>query len=336
MQALKRPESHYAARARCAGVSFGKWTWGWVVLLVGIPALARAETRRDCSTSKAPPAVALPERPTFGDFWAALGAQVDALNGGALEPEYLAFAARHGVDTEEPGLRADFKRSWLAFEATRDGGWWRLRWQVTDQEPSSLQIWKAWRAAPPQPRFGEVTAVAECDEISALFAVTARRLGVRGVGLFYPTWNHVIAGWAPRQLSGPARVVLVPTTQIFQSCEASFDQTSFKAPKRVYEFPRYDVRDSSEIPASLARFLLEQVRAYGEASPPLLALIRAKRAELFQSSLGDCHAYRRRLAEQLRSAPLSCADERALSHLASTELRVSSTHDALLSFLASR
>ncbi|HEY6080457.1 MAG TPA: hypothetical protein VIW29_16700 [Polyangiaceae bacterium] len=277
----------------------------------------------------------MPERPTFGDFWAALGAQIDALDGSALEPEYVAFTARHGVDAEEPGLRADFKRLWRAFEATRDGGWWRLRWQITDQEPSSLQIWKAWRTRPPQQSFSDVTAVAECDEITALFAITARRLGVRGVGLFYPTWNHVIAGWAPRALSGPARVVLVPTTQIFQSCESSFDQTSFRVPKQVYEFPRYDVRDSSEMPAPLARFLLEQVRAYAEASPTLLALIRAKRAELFQSSLGDCLSYRRQLADQLRSAPLSCADERALHHLALTELNVSISNDALLSFLAS-
>ena len=207
---------------------------------------------------------------------------------------------------------------------------------ITDQEPSSAKIWKDWRRSPPQSAFAAPSAVAECDEISALFSVTARRLGVRGVGLFYPTWNHVIAGWTPAALTerSGARVVLIPTTQIFQGCEATFDQTSFAAPKRVYEYPRYDVRDSTEIPTELAAFLLEQVRAYGEASPTLLALIRAKRAALIQSSLGNCDDYRKKLAAELAGG-LGCADQRALQHLATEELQDPSLRsDAVLSWLA--
>ena len=296
---------------------------------------AVAATRDACASDVGPAPVELPERVTFGDFWSALGQQLDALDTSALSPAFSEFAAQHGADASSPALRRDFVRLWAMFEATRDGGWWRLRWQVTDQEPSSVQIWKAWKRSPPTQSFATPSAVAECDEITALFSVAARRLDVRGVGLFYPTWNHVIAGWAPQALDQTVRgnVVLIPTTQIFLGCEDSFDQTSFKPPKQVYEFPRYDVKDNVEMPAPLAAFLLEQVRAYGEASPPLLALIRTKRAELLQSSLGDCSAYRGRVRDEV-ARKLSCADRRALRHLASAELgQPQLSEAAVLSYL---
>jgi hypothetical protein len=299
------------------------------------PVAAATAPRDVCADQTGPAPVALPERVTMGDFWSALGAQVDGLDTTALEPAFAEFAKHHEADSSSASLRRDFTRLWAVFEATRDGGWWRLRWQVTDQEPSSVQIWKAWKRSPPAQSFATPSAVAECDEITALFSVTARRLGVRGVGLFYPTWNHVIAGWAPEGLDQSKRgnVVLIPTTQIFLGCEDSFDQTSFKPPKQVYEFPRYDVKDNVEMPAPLAAFLLEQVRAYGEASPQLLALIRTKRAELLQSSLGDCAAYRRRVRDQV-AGHLSCADRRALRHLASRELgRPDLSEAAALSYL---
>lgn len=296
-----------------------------------------AGAERDaCLEGEGPAAAVLPHRVTFGDFWAALATQIDALDAAALGPNFEAFAAHHGADASSSKLRQDFTRLWALFEATRDGGWWRLRWQITDQEPTSQQIWKAWQRSPPTQSFATASAVAECDEITALFSVTARRLGVRGVGLFYPTWNHVIAGWAPEGVDQrqPGGVVLIPTTQIFQGCPATFDQTSFKPPKHVYEFPKVDVKDSAEIPASLAAFLLEQVRAYGEASPALLALIRTKRGELLQSSLGDCADYRRQLRHDVEPK-LTCADRRALRHLARVELaRPDFTEEDTLSFLS--
>lgn len=290
-----------------------------------------------CATHAGPKPVALPAAVTFGDFWAGLEAQIAALEGTALQGVFQTFAAQHALDASSPELWRDFVRLWVLFEATRDGGWWRLRWDITDQEPSSVKIWKAWFRQPPTHDFASESAVAECDEITALFAVTARRLGVRGVGLFYPTWNHVIAGWSPaaRSATGANRVVLIPTTQIFQGCAATFDQTTFKPPKQVYEFPRVDVSDKAPLPASLAGFLLEQVRAYGEASPALLALIRAKRADMLGSSLGDCESYRRDLAARSRAA-LTCADRYALRHLAEHELkRPELSVDDTLTFLAS-
>jgi hypothetical protein len=289
-----------------------------------------------CPEGEGPLAAALPDRVTFGDFWAALAAQIDALDTSALGPRFEVFAAHHRADASSARLRQDFTRLWALFEASRDGGWWRLRWQITDQEPTSQQIWRAWQRSPPVPGFATASAVAECDEITALFSVMARRLGVRGVGLFYPTWNHVIAGWAPEGVDQRERggVVLIPTTQIFQGCPATFDQTSFTPPKHVYEFPKVDVKDSAEMPTSLAAFLLEQVRAYGEASPALSALIRTKRGELLQSSLGDCADYRRQLQREV-AQNLTCADRRALRHLARVELRKPDlTDEAAISFLA--
>jgi hypothetical protein len=289
-----------------------------------------------CADQLGPQPVALPERVTFGDFWAALGSQIDRLDTTALRSGFEAFATRHGVDPSTPRLWQDFTRLWVVFEATRDGGWWRLRWDITDQEPSSVLILKEWMRSPPEHAFASESAVAECDEITALFAVTARRLGVRGVGLFYPTWNHVIAGWAPEALAKESeRVVLIPTTQIYQGCRSTFDHTSFKVPRQVYEFPKVDVRDSTEMPSSLATFLLEQVRAYGGATPELLALIRAKRADLLGSSLGDCDAYRKTLSNELRTR-LSCADHRALRHLAQREMSDGEMSDeGVMDFLAS-
>lgn len=289
-----------------------------------------------CAKSSAPEPVELPKRVTMGEFWRALSAQIALLDTAALRSGFEAFATQHAVDASSPALFGDFTKLWVVFEATRDGGWWRLRWDVTDQEPSSVKIWKAWfRTPPPEQSFAAASAVAECDEITALFSVTARRLGVRGVGLFYPTWNHVIAGWSPQAFAEQSvkDVVLIPTTQIFQGCPSTFDRTTFKPPRQVYEFPRVDIKDDVEMPAALATFLLEQVRAYGEATPALLALIRAKRADLLQSSLGDCSGYRRDLVSELRVS-LSCADKSALRHLATRELgRPGWSDDETLSFL---
>jgi hypothetical protein len=301
------------------------------------PPLAGAGSPAPAACSlELPAAEPLPESVTMGDFWRALAGEVTRLDASALRGSYEQFAAHHGVDASTPELWQEFTKLWVAFEATRDGGWWRLRWKITDQEPTSTVIWKAWFRTPPQASFASASTVAECDEITSLFAITARHLGVRGVGLFYPTWNHVIAGWSPRPFAEQRvkGVVLIPTTQIFQGCDATFDRTTFKPPQQVYEFPKVDVKDSVEMPRALAEFLLEQVRAYAPAAPELLALIRTKRAELLQSSLGDCSAYRGQLAAQLASR-LTCADRRALHHLATRELgRTAASAHEMLAYLA--
>ena len=92
---------------------------------------------QSCRGHDGPKTVALPARVTLGDFCQALAAQVALLDTSALRGAFEAFAVRHELDPETPGLRQDFMRLWAAFEATRDGGWWRLRWKITDREISA-------------------------------------------------------------------------------------------------------------------------------------------------------------------------------------------------------
>jgi hypothetical protein len=250
----------------------------------------------------------------------------------ALSAEYASVRQKHGIDeVRVPSLFRDFVRARVLFEATRDGGLFRLKWAVTDQEPGSRRIWQIWRVK--TAFFGPPTAVAECDEISGLYAFLAKRVGVRAVGLFYPTYNHTIAAWEPLGLGkpNPSHRILIPTTQIFLSCEAGFDQTSFDPrTQRVWEYPLRDVRDDTVLPDELVAFLLGQIDAYGGASPDLLALMRLDRAVRFGSSTGPCTDTRLSLAHALRAQGLSTADRVALEHYARRELEAELRSDAAL------
>ena len=127
----------------------------------------------------------------------------------AVLADWQALVDTHDL-ADTPAALAEYSRVRLAFEATRDGGLWGLQWAITDRDPTERYAWAsllAWRGA-------EVTAVAECDELSALFASLARAMGVREVGLFWPTSNHTVAVWTTPGVSGAVRVV-VPTSQIF-------------------------------------------------------------------------------------------------------------------------
>lgn len=113
---------------------------------------------------------------------------------------------------DTPSSLLEYSQVRLAFEATRDGGLWGLRWDITNRDPTERFAWAsllAWHGA-------EVTAVAECDELSALFGSLARAMGVREVGLFWPTRNHTVAVWTTPGKTGTVRVV-VPTSQIYLS-----------------------------------------------------------------------------------------------------------------------
>lgn len=123
---------------------------------------------------------------------------------------------------DTPSSLLEYSRVRLAFETTRDGGLWGLRWAVTNQDPTERFIWAsllAWHGA-------EVTAVAECDELSAMFASLARAMGVRDVGLFWPTWNHTVAVWTTPGEAGNVRVV-VPTSQIFLAAGETLGTNGF-------------------------------------------------------------------------------------------------------------
>lgn len=129
----------------------------------------------------------------------------------AVLADWHALADAHDL-ADTPSSLLEYSRVRLAFEATRDGGLWGLRWDITNRDPTERFAWSSllsWHGE-------EVTAVAECDELSALFASLARAMGVGEVGLFWPTKNHTVAVWTTPGKTGPVRVV-VPTSQIFLS-----------------------------------------------------------------------------------------------------------------------
>jgi hypothetical protein len=173
---------------------------------------------------------------------------------------------------------SDYVVARLVFEATRDAGYWNLHWKITDQPPNSDRIWAQWKNVRSVSMLAP-TAIAECDELSALFAFLAGRAGVRGIGLFYPYWNHTVAVW---KLPGPVRVV-VPTTQIFLD-ESDFWGTKKFDPwkqKEIYEYTRRDVPDSFELPKPLFDLFVQQMDKYGAASGAMLQLLRYYRESVF-------------------------------------------------------
>lgn len=177
--------------------------------------------------------------------------------------DYEAWIAHHGLAPSDRLFR-DYVRVRLVFECVRDGGLWQLRWAITNEQPRSDEIWAAWAALDAfDPATEAATATAECDELSALFAHLVRRLGVQDVGLFWPTWNHVVAVWTVAGEDGPVRIV-VPTSQIFLDRGATLGTDGFDPwkQKTIYEYRRRDVRDDARLPSVLARWFV--ARAWTE------------------------------------------------------------------------
>jgi hypothetical protein len=176
---------------------------------------------------------------------------------------------------------SDYVVARVLFEATRDAGFWNLHWVITNLPPNSENIWRQWKTVN-TPSSLTPTAIAECDELSALYAFMAGRAGIRGLGLFWPTTNHTVAVWALQQPAGPVRVV-IPTTQIFLD---EFDYWGTKKfdpwrQKVIYEYTRHDVQDSFEIPKPLFVFFLQQIDKYGGASDATLQMLRYFRESVF-------------------------------------------------------
>jgi hypothetical protein len=95
----------------------------------------------------------------------------------------------------------------------------------------------------------------------------ARDLGVEGfVGLHWPYWNHTVAVW---QLPGPqprATRIVVPTSQVFLSREATLGTRELPAQRVVFPYVRKDLKPNSPLPDTLVRFLLSRLRTFGAGS----------------------------------------------------------------------
>ncbi len=222
---------------------------------------------------------------TVSELFAALSTEADALGRSkTLRGEYDALLTKHGL-RDDARLYADYLRVRLAFEATRAGGLWGLEWRVTDRLPQSDAIWTQWRAfrAPAGATWPTTTAVAECDELSALFAVVARGIGLSRrsqVGLFWPTSNHTVAVWAIGD-AGDGRTVriVVPTSQIFLDSAQSLGTETFDPWRqpRIYDYGRRDIAMDATLPAPLARYFMAQVRRDGARSRGVLQGLRNRR-----------------------------------------------------------
>jgi len=271
----------------------------------------------------------------FGAWVGALTEMLDSTPAPAIEHEYSEFVLAHGLPADDSKLKREYRELRLLFEALRDGGFWHLRWAVTDQYPSSKLIWQAWIREPVRTGFAEPSATGECDESSALFGMLARHLRIYNVGLYYPTWNHTISVWAPHEGKAKTALIQLPTTQIFLKCNAGFDKTSFPMQlKNIERYPNWDVRPNALIPRARTEWLLHQIQVYAAASPALWSLVRAKRAYAMGSSMGQCQNARSEWRAEL-VGHLTEGDVSALSALAVEELGLRESNPAkVLAWLA--
>lgn len=200
----------------------------------------------------------------------------------AVRDDYDAFVESQGLH-HTPELFSDYVRVKLAFETTRDGGLWRMRWRITNRKPNSEEIWSQWgRLRDPDKLTESVpSAEAECDELSALFAFFVRRLGVDRVGLMWPVWNHVVAVWTVEQDEQETRIV-VPTSQIFLGPDESLGTDGFnpRKQKTIFTYKRRDVRMTHRIPGALAEFFVQEARFAVLPQSELQALRNARSAAL--------------------------------------------------------
>ncbi|MEH6419310.1 hypothetical protein [Pseudomonas sp. CGJS7] len=251
---------------------------------------------------------------TLADLVARLRAQAAASQSSpAVRADYDALLAAQGVSAAQLPY-PDYAYLRLLFEATRDGGYWNLHWAITDREPNSDAIWSQWRALR-QVRPTAITATAECDELSALFAFLARRGGVRNVGLFWPTANHTVAVWSAPGKPREARIV-APTTQIFLSQYDSFGTRGFDPWKqaRIYEYARRDLADDARIAPALSGFFLAQSGKYARASGMSLLRLRQLRDGVLDGAMSPARAARQAQAQRERLHPGAEDDRRAYAH----------------------
>ena len=200
--------------------------------------------------------------------------------------EFNQLTEAYGIARNDKNYR-DFVRVKLVFEATRDSGFWRIVWRITDNQPNSDAIWKQWQS-------NELTldddtsysAVAECDELSALFSFLARKLGVKNVGLFWPTWNHTVAVWSPMGSGNKPIRVVIPTSQVFIGENETIGTKQFDpyTQKRIYEYTRKDVDSNTQLPKPLADWMIKQIKSSANQSASALQSKRNQSSKILGGS----------------------------------------------------
>jgi hypothetical protein len=206
-------------------------------------------------------------------------------NSSGMRLSFQSFVSAHNLPPASIRY-SDYVIVRLLYEATRDAGYWNLHWSITDQPPTSANIWAQWKTVRRSSALAP-TATAECDELSALYAFLVERAGVKGIGLFWPAPNHTVAVWVVHPARGGVIRVVVPTSQIFLAETDSFDTKKFDPwrQKTIFEYTHRDVPDSFELPRPLFDFFLQQVEKYGGASDTTLQQLRYLREAVFLRSL---------------------------------------------------
>lgn len=233
---------------------------------------------------------------TVGDLFDGLEALVPAVAASpATRADFEALATDHGLARDESAYLT-YVRVRIAFEATRAGGLWHARWAITDQEPRSDRLWQAWATGD-----SDDAVLAECDELSALFGVVARELGVADVGLFWPTWNHTVAVWTAPAADGGTHRIVVPTSQVFLDPEDTLGTRAFdpSTQRTIHRYGRVDVRRDAPLEDGRLRTFLAQVEAMAPASASVLQALRNLR-ELRSGGLVGASAVVRYLDERLQ------------------------------------
>ncbi len=183
----------------------------------------------------------------------------------AVKADFAALVESHKLSGEATQFH-DYVRVRLAFELTRDGGLWGIRWDITNESPNSEKVWAQLAALEidESHRLGatHASAVAECDELSALTAYVARRLGVRHLGLFWPEWNHVVTVWTTAGAEGEEVRVVLPTSQIWLESDQTIGTRGFNPYKQrhIYEYRRRDLAEEFVVPVAVARAMVRGVQ----------------------------------------------------------------------------
>jgi hypothetical protein len=228
--------------------------------------------------------------------------------------DFNAFSMRHSLKQDESQYN-EYARVKILYEATRDAGTWGIHWKITNEEPSSKKIWLQWQHLKGNIQYTRPTAIAECDEISALFAYIAKKIGIRGIGLFWPTSNHTVAIWFMKPKPNTEVRVIVPTTQIFLQDSDYFDTNKFDPwhQKSVWEYNGKDILDNAEMPEELADFMISQLVRYGGASEKTYQYIRYLRDCVFRDYLTPSAAASRAQQDQASVAKGSPEDTMAIA-----------------------
>jgi hypothetical protein len=252
---------------------------GVLLLFLALPGLSGRRTQKPARS--VPSETGIP----VAELVSTIRARAKSLeNSSGMLSAFDGFVAAHHLSQDSIHY-SDFVLIRLLFEATRDAGFWNVHWQITNQPPNSDNIWRQWASAS-RPSLSRPTAIAECDELSALYAFLVERVGIRSVGLFWPASNHTVAVWVVKPTSGSVIRVVVPTSQIFLEETDFFDTRKFDPwkQKTIYEYTRRDVPDSFVLPKPLADFFLRQIDKYGGASDATLQRLRYVRDAVFVGS----------------------------------------------------